>query len=313
MEQVPAILGSEKGKAFEGYVGGLAALGYDLLWHCVPACSVGANHRRDRLWIIAHAHHGAGGPQFGKQQGSRPEIALGGGAYGADAPRRVRQWAAPGTAGHAPFLGDDVAHPERPQRRPEHQARRPIQREDRVSQGEESSIRPGSRREDVADAPSSRYRAGKSEAGRPLRHEARRPEPERLGGKVAGTGRDDAHATRELQHRGRNPREEGRTEPPDVRQNVPDAAPLHGADQLGHEPGGILPGDGITRVLDYERWIESVPGWWLVEPDVGRVAHGIPHRVDRLKGLGNAVVPQIPFLIGQAINAFLYAENQKLH
>lgn len=31
--------------------------------------------------------------------------------------------------------------------------------------------------------------------------------------------------------------------------------------------------------------------WWTVEPHVGRVAHGIPSRVDRLRGLGNAVVP----------------------
>lgn len=31
--------------------------------------------------------------------------------------------------------------------------------------------------------------------------------------------------------------------------------------------------------------------WWPIEPDVGRVAHGIPHRVDRLRCLGNAVVP----------------------
>lgn len=32
--------------------------------------------------------------------------------------------------------------------------------------------------------------------------------------------------------------------------------------------------------------------WWAVEPNVGRVANGVPHRVDRLKCLGNAVVPQ---------------------
>ena len=31
--------------------------------------------------------------------------------------------------------------------------------------------------------------------------------------------------------------------------------------------------------------------WWSTEPNVGRVANGIPHRVDRLKCLGNAVVP----------------------
>lgn len=40
---------------------------------------------------------------------------------------------------------------------------------------------------------------------------------------------------------------------------------------------------------------------WSIEPDVGRVAHGVPNRVDRLRALGNAVVPQIPEMIGYAI------------
>jgi DNA (cytosine-5)-methyltransferase 1 len=40
---------------------------------------------------------------------------------------------------------------------------------------------------------------------------------------------------------------------------------------------------------------------WSLEPHVGRVAHGVPARVDRLRALGNAVVPQIPELIGRAI------------
>lgn len=40
---------------------------------------------------------------------------------------------------------------------------------------------------------------------------------------------------------------------------------------------------------------------WLVEPNVGRVVNGIPHRVDRLKALGNSLIPQIPFYIGQTI------------
>lgn len=43
--------------------------------------------------------------------------------------------------------------------------------------------------------------------------------------------------------------------------------------------------------------------WWAVEPPVGRVAHGIPGRVDRLKGLGNAIVPQIAMQIGLTIKA----------
>jgi DNA (cytosine-5)-methyltransferase 1 len=40
---------------------------------------------------------------------------------------------------------------------------------------------------------------------------------------------------------------------------------------------------------------------WATEPDVGRVAHGIPARVDRLRGLGNAVVPQVAEWIGLRI------------
>lgn len=56
------------------------------------------------------------------------------------------------------------------------------------------------------------------------------------------------------------------------------------------------------------------PNWWAVEPDVGRVAHGIPKRVDRLKCIGNAVVPQQFYPIFKAIaeveaNAYVTASN----
>jgi len=42
-------------------------------------------------------------------------------------------------------------------------------------------------------------------------------------------------------------------------------------------------------------------GWWSVEPNVGRVAHGVSGRVHRLKGLGNSIVPQIVEEIGKAL------------
>jgi DNA (cytosine-5)-methyltransferase 1 len=41
--------------------------------------------------------------------------------------------------------------------------------------------------------------------------------------------------------------------------------------------------------------------WWAAEPDVVRVVHGFPGRVDRVRALGNAVVPQQAYPIFKAI------------
>jgi len=62
--------------------------------------------------------------------------------------------------------------------------------------------------------------------------------------------------------------------------------------------------EGESGVLDYEsdqfrRWTSS--SYWETEPNVGRVADGIPDRVDRLKGLGNAIVPQVAYQFLRAI------------
>lgn len=49
---------------------------------------------------------------------------------------------------------------------------------------------------------------------------------------------------------------------------------------------------------------QPIENWWATEPSVGRVAHGVSGRTHRLRQLGNAVVPQIPELIGRAIIAY---------
>ncbi len=65
-----------------------------------------------------------------------------------------------------------------------------------------------------------------------------------------------------------------------------------------HSQGGRIPGGAYE-----ENKIPCSGGWWEVEPGLDRVAYGVPKQVDRLKALGNAVVPQIPELIGRAILA----------
>ena len=51
LENVPAVLGPE----FTRVADDLAALGYEFTWTCLRASDVGAPHRRERLFIVAHA------------------------------------------------------------------------------------------------------------------------------------------------------------------------------------------------------------------------------------------------------------------
>ena len=103
----------------------------------------------------------------------------------------------------------------------------------------------------------------------------------------------------------------GSAEPGEQQGQRPEVVNRSGEGYVAHTTGIRQPGQGQP-----EQWcgstqdgewqaniLESIgfPCKWEPEPAVGRVAYGIPHRMDRLKGLGNAVVPQIPEIIGNAI------------
>ena len=91
-----------------------------------------------------------------------------------------------------------------------------------------------------------------------------------------------------------------------------DAASMQRETQQRIEPDGVLPcvladasgpGRRSRRRLGWSRAPLVRDGWWAAEPAVGRVAHGVPARMDRLRGLGNAVVPQVAEHIGRLIMA----------
>jgi DNA (cytosine-5)-methyltransferase 1 len=79
------------------------------------------------------------------------------------------------------------------------------------------------------------------------------------------------------------------------------------------EPSGVGRGEGRPQPAGQQGGLGAPSGrdpldsglaaWWAVEPGVGRVADGVPNRVDRLKCLGNAVVPEVAEEIGRLIVA----------
>jgi DNA (cytosine-5)-methyltransferase 1 len=79
VENVAALLGRGMGRV----LGDLAEIGYDAEWHCIPASAVGAPHRRDRVWIVAH-------PDGGCLRGEHPDSANGGAIQAQSEQRVVR-------------------------------------------------------------------------------------------------------------------------------------------------------------------------------------------------------------------------------
>ncbi len=91
LENVPGLLVSGY---FDTILGDLAESGFDVGWRVLSAAEVGAPHKRDRLWIVAHANRREQGrgkqPQPGKNRGNA-HIA-GHGAQGSMANANQERW-----------------------------------------------------------------------------------------------------------------------------------------------------------------------------------------------------------------------------
>jgi DNA (cytosine-5)-methyltransferase 1 len=197
VENVSALLS----RGLDRVLGDLAQIGYDAEWHCIPASTVGAPHRRDRIWIMAY-------PSIVQQHGCNIDTQTSG-----------PQISELGNSG-----GSDV----------------------------------------MAYTDS---QCGRSE--RPIKISARRQARDQ----PSGSGSHGSDTNSEGLERWTQAIRQEKERDQDTRHFRP-----------------------LVSVIRRD-------SQWDFEPNVGRVANGVPNRVDRLKQLGNAVVPQIPELIGRAIMA----------
>jgi DNA (cytosine-5)-methyltransferase 1 len=92
----------------------------------------------------------------------------------------------------------------------------------------------------------------------------------------------DADGMRELQPEGGKPNERGRAG--DGGCSMGNAVQPRFQDARQESPGAHWRKSGRTT---------TAASWWSIEPCVGRVADGVPARVDQLKALGNGQVPLV--------------------
>lgn len=266
----------------------LEACGYRTRTFLIPACAVGARHRRYRVAIVGYSEHNglssaavAGGTQKtgrGQQEGKK----------------KAGEFTGASKSGN----GQDVAnsHTERELQSP----------------GSERDIGNGVGigRKTLADAESKFER--RLSVGE---------EPEKPGlvsgcenvGHTYGAGREEQYTSQESDKKGfpgwgcdegyvchpTSKRLQNRTSQSMVRQRTQEQKPQRSVRRTV-EPilGGVADGisDWMDRDLDF-----LINHYWDDEPDIPRIATGIEHRADRLKCLGNAVVPQQFYPIFKAI------------
>ena len=211
----------------------LENIGYETQAFIIPACAVDAQHRRDRVFIVAYTEH------YGS---SRRKGA--GCANATDGEKQARQDDAIDIEG-AGGIRRLVANTER-----KRQEQRKHEGQPRCGQGVFEGLC-----QNVAN----------SERMRKLQSKGRIGDQR---GWISNSGQD-----------------------------VPNAP---GIGQQGERTSGqqvaAAHGRPVVSLRDCGDRTE-----WPAEPDVGRVAHGIPNRMDRIKGLGNAVVPQQVYPILKAI------------
>jgi DNA (cytosine-5)-methyltransferase 1 len=265
-------------RGLDSVLGSLAALGYDAEWQDIRASDVGAPHRRERLWIMAYPNQerrdGAG-----RAWNGRLESEDGGNVADTANQRDVRRYGQLGAA------ENEMREPGRsPQdgRREWWAVEPDVGRvASRLSPTLDGGISDGQMATEKSGATSNppngqvpEMRGNKESSTASSRLQQAEGSENTLSNLSCEGGFGRRDETQEVNAEMRGMREDvcplGFAQAQDLRIN------------LSGDPGA-------------RKRIEAVA--WNNEPDIGRVATGVMNRVDRLKCLGNSIVPQIAEMI----------------
>lgn len=305
-ENVPGLLSSENGRFFGGVLRDLAALGYDAEWYCIPAAAVGAPHRRDRVFIVAYTERqrrntigddyrehersvtGASGQYDGTlrnatgkglQNGQHGTMGGGPQGYSFAQPERSDWWSTEPDMGRTPdgfpgwlerYIGQGMNYEE--SKRTTETLRKLWNPDLSAALWEQAGGLDRISQAQILFSFVRQYETGSHEA-RLLMESA-----QTLENGVRGVRRNTSIGGTSYRPR---QNEQHCVEHPDVMQLVPQ----------------LLARDAEAP------WVDS--SW---EDGVSRVATLVSHRVDRLRGLGNACVPQVVEFIGKQIVAMHEAQ-----
>ena len=232
----------------------LEASGYRTRTFLIPACAVGARHRRYRTAIVACAE----------------SVSKRGLCFGEETEK-------PGSG----FSGQDVQHPDCPGCKEQH------------TSGEPEKQGFPCRGCDVGNVCNAAGKGLPDRAGMQVGGQGTpEPEPERPGSGVSDTDNRSGTVRR---HRKFPAAEKAGGGGKDHGRRVQEYE-TGKRRKFKSGMGGVA--DGISGRMD---------GYWDTEPDIPRIEKGVPHRAERLKALGNAVVPQQFYPVFAAIVA---AENE---
>ena len=249
----------------------LESEGYSVRTFSISAASIGANHQRERIWIVANTNSSRNKGEKSRSIREKDE-------------KEERDRQVDSTT-RFPDGTDSIVTKNKSESEVEHveDTRRSLRQGSEFRGENENEIRQGNANISERSSKASEFDVANTEG----KYNSEQEGKIKSRGKIIegreteirseSTGRSNTLANTKSSYRNDNEINREHSEP------------------KTQEELGV--GSSISRTQGGSPW----EGWWDIEPDVGRVAHGIPVRAHRLKGLGNSLVPTIPFHIGTII------------